>query len=310
MPELPEVELAARNLRRWALGRQVESARGERGAARIFRPASARALDGLVGARFRAVDRIGKNLLVTLDRRDGPVGIWSHLGMTGKWVRRGRGEPAPRFERVELALDDGARLCYVDLRLFGRLRLVPGARFDDVPDLRDLPPDPLTHGIDADALHARLSKSRLPIKVALLDQQLLPGVGNIQASEGLFRARLDPRRPARSLSRSEVDRLAKGLLASFEFTLAKFGAAGADGGGADVVYVEEDASQNPFLVYGREGERCPGCKRGTVKRIVQAGRSTFFCPDCQGAKLDDKEPRRPRAAKSRRPRRTAARAPR
>jgi formamidopyrimidine-DNA glycosylase len=284
MPELPEVEVAARNLRRWALGRRVAAARAGAAGARIFRPASGRALQKLVGGRFRAVDRVGKNLLVTLDGRDGALGVWSHLGMTGKWVRRQGDEPPPRFERVELTLDDGARLYYADLRLFGRLRLVPGARFDAIPDLRDLPPDPLANGIDAATLHDRLAKTRLPIKVALLDQSLLPGVGNIHASEGLFRARIDPRRAARSLSRAEVGRLAHGLLASFEHALASFRTAGADGGNADVVYIEEDATQNPFLVYGREGEPCPGGKRGkhdTITRIVQAGRSTFFCPSCQ-----------------------------
>ncbi len=282
IPELPEVELAARNLRRWALGHRVAAVHADRAGARVLRPASARALQSMVvGARFRNIDRLGKNLLITLDKGTEPVGLWSHLGMTGKWLRRGAGEPAPRFERVALALDDGARLCYVDMRLFGRLRLLPGARFDALPELRGLPPDPLAHGIDAAAVQARFAKSRLPVKVALLDQTIVPGVGNIQASEGLWRAHLDPRRPARSLSAAEVGRLAKALLASFEHTLANFEKTGAAEGNGDVVYVEEDASKNPFSVYGREGEKCPRGKGGTITRIVQAGRSTFFCPACQ-----------------------------
>jgi len=281
IPELPEVELAARNLRRWALGHRVAAVHADRAGARILRPASARALQSLVGARFRKVDRLGKNLLITLEGKSGSVGVWSHLGMTGKWLRRGAGEAAPRFERVELALDAGGRLCYVDMRLFGRLRLLPGARFDELPELRGLPPDPLAHGIDAKALGARFAKSRLPVKVALMDQTVVPGVGNIQASEGLWRARIDPRRPARSLTATEVRRLAKAVLASFEHTLANFAKTGAADGNGDVVYVEEDASKNPFSVYGREGEKCPRGKGGTITRIVQAGRSTFFCPACQ-----------------------------
>jgi formamidopyrimidine-DNA glycosylase len=281
MPELPEVEVAARNLRRWAVGRRVRALRADRGAARIFRPASPRALAALRGARFREVRRVGKNLLVTLDGGKGPIGVWSHLGMTGKWLLRRGAEPTPRFSRLEVDLDDGSHLHYADLRLFGRFRLVPGARFDDLPDLRALGPDPLTDGIDVGELHARLARSRLPIKVALLDQRLLPGVGNIQASEGLYRAAIDPRRPARSLSRAEVGRLARSLLKSFQFTLASFAAAGADGRDADVEYVEERRIENPFLVYGRAGERCPRGKRGTITRIVQAGRATFFCPQCQ-----------------------------
>ena len=281
MPELPEVEVAARNLRRWALGKRIRAVRPGRGAARILRPASVRALRALTGGRFREVRRIGKNLLLTLEAPKGPIGVWSHLGMTGKWLLRRAAEPSPRYGRLEIDLDDGSRLHYADLRLFGRFRLVPGARFDEIPDLRALGPDPLTDGIDAGALHARLSRTRLPIKVAMLDQRLLPGVGNIQASEALHRAAIDPRRPARSLSRAEVGRLARGILKSFQFTLATFAAAGSDGRDADVAYVEERRIDNPFLVYGRAGARCPRCKRGTITRLVQAGRATFFCPACQ-----------------------------
>ena len=121
-----------------------------------------------------------------------------------------------------------------------------------------------------------------------MDQALLPGIGNIQASEGLFRAGIDPRRPARALSRAEVARVARGLLESIRFTLKTFGRSGADGADADIDYVEERKTPNPFLVYGREGERCPRCARskggggaGTILRIVQAQRATFFCPRCQ-----------------------------
>jgi formamidopyrimidine-DNA glycosylase len=121
---------------------------------------------------------------------------------------------------------------------------------------------------------------RLPIKVALLDQTVLAGVGNIQASESLFRARIDPRRPARELSRAEVKRLGAGIRASIAYTLKTFARTGADGGKADIAYVEEDAP-NPFRVYARAGTRCPRCKRASITRIVQAQRSTFLCPNCQ-----------------------------
>jgi formamidopyrimidine-DNA glycosylase len=110
MPELPEVEVAARNLRRWASGRRVRGVRAGAGAARILRPSSAPALRALTGARVEAVRRIGKNLLLTLARRAGPIGVWSHLGMTGKWLLRRAGAPPPRFSRVEIDLDEGARL--------------------------------------------------------------------------------------------------------------------------------------------------------------------------------------------------------
>ncbi len=110
--------------------------------------------------------------------------------------------------------------------------------------------------------------------MALLDQRLLPGVGNIQASEALFRARIDPRRAARALSRREVDGVARAVLASVRDTIARET-------GPEPHYVEEPGADNPFRVYGREGERCPRCRRATIARIVQAQRSTFFCPRCQ-----------------------------
>ena len=289
MPELPEVEVAARNLRRWALGRRLRAVRADRGAARILRPASARGLGALAGARLEGVRRRGKNLLLTLTTpKGGPVGVWSHLGMTGKWLHRRAGQPAPRFARLRLDLDDGTSLHYADLRLFGRFRVVPGARFEALAEIEALGPDPLDDGIDVGRLATRLARTRLPIKVAIMDQALLPGIGNIQASEGLFRAGIDPRRPARSLSRAEIARLAKGLLDSIRYTLKTFRDSGADGGDADIDYVEERKIPNPFLVYGRAGEPCPrrargkkGGDGGTIVRIVQAQRATFFCPRCQ-----------------------------
>jgi len=201
MPELPEVEVAARSLLRWAGKKTIRSVRADPKAARLFRPATPKAVEALAGARFDAVRRIGKNLLLTFaprGRGGAPLGVWSHLGMTGKWLRRTGKDPAPPATRVEIDLADGARLCYVDRRMFGRFRLVPGARFALLPEIAALGPDPLTDGIDVPAFSKRLGRLKAPIKVALLDQTLLAGVGNIQASESLFRAGIDPRRPARS----------------------------------------------------------------------------------------------------------------
>ncbi len=277
MPELPEVEVAARNLRRWAVDRRVRAAEAD--ATAIVRPAGPRALAPVVGARVRAVERLGKHLLLTFARDKQLVGLWSHLGMTGKWQRRARGAPPPRFSHARLTLDDGATLHYCDMRRFGRLRVVPGARFADVPTLAALGPDPLRDGVDAAKLHARLARVRLPIKVALLDQTVLAGVGNIQAAEACFRARLDPRRAAASLTRAEIGRLARAILASIRYTLARFSDDGADAGDGEIVYVEENRKSNPFKVYGRAGEPCPRCG-APIKRIVQAGRSTFFSPEC------------------------------
>jgi formamidopyrimidine-DNA glycosylase len=196
-------------------------------------------------------------------------------------LRRKASDPEPRFSRVRLALDDGAVLHYTDMRLFGRLRVVPEARFAEVPDLAALGPDPLRDGVDARRLHERLGRLKLPIKVALLDQRLVAGVGNIQATESLHRARIDPRRPASSLSRAETGRLARAIVASIEYTLAQFHDEGVDTDDADITYVEESRDANPFRVYARAGAPCPRRDGGVIRRIVQAGRSTFFCQVCQ-----------------------------
>jgi formamidopyrimidine-DNA glycosylase len=278
MPELPEVEIAARNLRRWTSGRRIVAVEPDARARYVFRPSTPAAFArALAGARFGPIRRIGKNLLVTLDRDGAPLGLLSHLGMTGKWVRRdGDGAP-PRFSHCRFQLDDGSVLHFDDLRLFGRLRVVPGARFEAVPELAGLGPDPLEAGIDRARLAAGLARSRLPVKVRIMDQRLLPGVGNILASEALFRARIDPRREARSLSGDEVARVAEGVLAAVREAIAREE-------GPEITYVEEPGAENPFLVYGREGERCPRCGAARIQRIVQAGRSTFFCPRCQGVR--------------------------
>jgi formamidopyrimidine-DNA glycosylase len=274
VPELPEVEIAARNLRAWASGRRIVRAEASQGAARIFRPsrpiALARALEG---ARLVEVGRRGKHLLLALERDGTPVGLLAHLGMTGKWLRRGPAEPPPRFSRARLVLDDGAALHFSDMRLFGRLRVVPGARFGEVPEVAALGPDPLADGIDPAALGEALRRSRLPVKVRIMDQRVIAGVGNIYASEALFRARVDPRRRADSLSRAEVGRLARAVLEAMRDGIARQES-------PEITYVEE-GGENPFLVYAREGERCPRCRRATLQRVVQAQRSTFFCPRCQ-----------------------------
>ena len=274
MPELPEVEIAARNLRRWAAGRTITRAEADPGARYVFRPSTPEAFAReIAGARVVELRRIGKQVLITLERAGAPLGLLVHLGMTGKWLRRAAADDPPRYSRARLHLDDGAVLHLVDLRLFGRLRLVPGARFDEIPEVVELGPDPLEHGIDVDRLVAALARSKLPVKVRIMDQAILPGVGNIVASEACFRARLDPRRRSSSLSREEVARLAAAVLDVVNETLARED-------GPEIAYVEEGA-ENPFLVYAREGERCPRCRRAAIERVVQAQRSTFFCPRCQ-----------------------------
>jgi formamidopyrimidine-DNA glycosylase len=275
MPELPEVEIAARNLRGWALGRSIQAAEAEEAARRIFRPEGPAAFRrALRGRRVAEVSRRGKQILVRLEGAGAePLGLISHLGMTGKWLLRRPGEPAPSHSRARLHLDGDLTLHYRDPRLFGRLRLVAGARFAEVAEVAALGPDPLEDGIDPARLRAALARRKGPVKLAMLEQSLLPGIGNIQASEALFRARIDPRRPAAS-PRGEVRRLVDSVMESLRATIAREE-------GPEPHYVEEPGSDNPFLVYAREGERCPRCRRETIRRVVQGQRSTFYCRRCQ-----------------------------
>ena len=276
MPELPEVEIAARNLRRWAEGRRIARVASDPRAARIFRPGDRGGFAReLASSRFVKVDRRGKHLLVTLEGRRGrPLGLWSHLGMTGKWVLREASDAEPLHARVRLDLDDGRALLYLDPRLFGRQRVVPGADFVALPEVAALGPDPVHDGIDPGRLAERLRATRRAVKVVLLDQAVLAGVGNIHASESLFAARIDPRRRGAGLSTAEVRALARAIGASLRRGIEMQD-------GPEIAYVEEPGAPNPFRVYARDGERCPRCREAEIRRIVQAQRSTFFCPRCQ-----------------------------
>ncbi|MDB4964330.1 MAG: Formamidopyrimidine-DNA glycosylase [Myxococcales bacterium] len=266
MPELPEVEVARRNLEKWLRGAKLTHVELS---PRIYYGGSAPLYARrLTGRRISAVERRGKWLrLVT----DGEPTLYSHLGMTGKWVLRKHDDPPQRFERARL---DSARrsVRYLDPRLFGRIYGISG-NATPPPAFTALGPDALTDGIDPAVLHARLSRIKRSVKEALLDQTILAGVGNIQAAEGLWRARIHPERAASSLSPAEVRALARGLEGSIRDTLAREDS-------PEITYVEEAGADNPFDVYGKEGQPCPRCKT-TLRRIVQGGRSTVYCPRCQ-----------------------------
>ncbi len=274
MPELPEVEFCARGLRRWTRGhrvvdvvlhdpRVVRSTRTDRPTAgRADAEAALRAVVG--GAPCGDVERHGKRLLWHF----GEGALLLHLGMTGKWTHQPDGAPPPRFARVSLRLDDATDVVFEDARLLGGI--VPTTAAEGARLLRE--------GLGPDALGAPLPRFRgtRPIKVALLDQAALAGVGNVQAMETLWRAHLDPTLPCEALTPAQWEALDAGLQAQLRHTLELVG------DGDTITYVEESLASNPFAIYRREGQPCPAC--GTpIARIVQAGRSTYWCPGCQGA---------------------------
>lgn len=269
MPELPEVEIAARNLIRWIRGKRIAAAIVP--TSRIHRGQPARAIaDAITGHTVKRVDRRGKWLRWTLD--DG-ARVFFHFGMSGRFVRRALDAATERSERARFDLQgvpaSRASIRYVDPRMFGRL--IVGA--DDIDAWRALGPDPVVDGIDVDRLGAVLALRKRSIKETLLDQTVLAGVGNIHATEALWLARIDPRRRARDVTRVELRALTKGITRSFDEALTR-------DAGPEIVYVEDAGADNPFRVYGREGSPCPRCKTPLV-RIVLGGRTTVFCARCQ-----------------------------
>jgi len=267
VPELPEVEIARRNLQRWTQDRTVTGVEA-------LDPARSPVAPGaLEGRRVLAWERRGKLLIGRLEG----VTLFSHLGMTGKWVRDPAGR---RFLRLRVALSGGLEVGVLDARRLGRTWLVPG-RGDDDPAVARLGPDPLADGVhgtgglgglDGELLRARLAGGRGAVKTLLLDQGRIAGLGNICAVEACFRAGLHPHTPAAELGAEDLERLARGLREHIARTLEIED-------GDEIAYVTQ-GGHNPFLVYGREGAPCPRCA-AAIARETLAGRPTFTCPRCQ-----------------------------
>lgn len=263
MPELPEVEICARHLRRWIAGRRIHRVEAQGGPP--LRGISAEALiAGLTGRIVDDVCRHGKQMWLPLDNGHS---LLTHLGMTGKFVL---GDGARR-KGWRLAFDVGEtyEILFVDPRRIGRVSLVDGAGLTSA--LAKLGPDALAHPTD---LPQALGGSKAAIKGALLDQHKIAGVGNIYACEGLWAAGIDPRRACDQVSGPSLAILGREIAQAMEATLRREG----DG---EVIYMQEGAD-NPFSVYGRAGSPCPRCG-AEIERMVQGGRSTFWCPPCQAA---------------------------
>jgi formamidopyrimidine-DNA glycosylase len=270
MPELPEVEHAARQLRAWMEGQRIRRASASRG--NVMRGQSpARFAQALAGRTLESVERRGKYLLLFFDRG---VQLLAHLGMTGKLVLRQAGEQVPH-SRARFELAGGRVVHFRDPRKFGRLTLAPASGLVELKEIAALGPDAWEKPPTLRSLSERLARTRRPVKVALLDQKIIAGLGNIQVAEALFRANLRPTRRADRLRPEELGRLAAAIRESLAFTLARLTPVQ-----GDISYVEEPGAGNPFLVYGRAGEPCPRCGR-TLSAIVQAGRTTHFCGRCQ-----------------------------
>ena len=270
MPELPEVETVRRGLALKMSGRRILQAELRRpDLRRPFPPALAARLDG---AQIGALRRRGKYILIELDS-DGLLLL--HLGMSGR-VTAGSAElPDTPHDHVVLRLDDGTVIRFNDPRRFGLLDYVKRAEETKHPLLAGLGPEPLEAEFDDAYLSTALAGKMTPVKSALLDQRIVAGLGNIYVCEALFRSGISPRRLAASIGRERAQRLVAGIRSVLTEAIEAGGSSLRD-------YVQADGAlgyfQHRWAVYGHEGDPCPGCDcGGGVRRIVQSGRSTFFC---------------------------------
>ena len=283
MPELPEVEVLVRHLRPLIQNRTIRGVQVRR--AKVVAPTSPAKLKRvLTDATFTGLSRRGKYLLFELRRRGrrDVVSLVGHLGMTGRIYLARRGAELPKHAAIVLDLGR-ENLIFEDTRYFGRFTL-------DTSMLANLGPEPLSDCFTSGHLDEALARSSQAIKVKLLDQSLLAGVGNIYASEALFRAKISPRLAAHRLTVDQIRRLRRAIRAILAEAI-RFGSTvplnhGRDGNRDGLFYFGRAADALDYYaerlrVYDRAGQPCERCG-SAIKRIVQAARSTFYCPKCQG----------------------------
>ncbi len=270
MPELPEVETTVRGLERHLRGERIVRVRQNRPDMRFPFP------DGLVqaltGASVIALGRRAKYGLVHTDR--GTTLIF-HLGMSGRW----RIDPIEADKHDHLVIETADhRFALCDPRRFGYVDLVDTEGLEHWPAFAVMGPEPLGEALTVDHLRSALKGRKQAIKLLLLDQKVVAGLGNIYVCEALFRAGILPRKAGGKVTRPALERLVPAIREVLTQSIA-------DGGSSLRDYARPDGELGYFAtrfdVYGREGEACHRCEGGTIRRIVQGGRSTWFCNTCQ-----------------------------
>ena len=272
MPELPEVEVVRRGLEREVTDRDVTSVTVT-GPRTVRRQPAEELVARLRGARLGRAGRVGKFLLVPLD--DGAETLVIHLRMSGQLLLTAPEWPPARHTHAVLSLSDGRELRFVDPRTFGELFVAPAP----VAALAHLGPDPLSGAWSAAALGRDLAGRRGRLKLLLMDQRFVAGIGNIYSDEALFEAGLRFDRPAGTLAQEEVARLHRAVRSTLREAVRFRGSTLSDAQYVDL-FGAPGGYQSRHRVYGREGEPCPRCG-GPVRRLSLGGRSTFFCETCQ-----------------------------
>jgi len=267
MPELPEVETIRRDLHRGILHKTIQRIDIIDG--RILRQPAKDFVRRLKGRTIEDVSRRGKALVLALDSGEHLV---VQVMMTGQMVVNGQRGP---HTRIIFEFSDGKKVFYNDQRVFGQLRVVKNT--DEIKYFRVIGPEPFDKAFDERYISGRLKRSLRPIKNVLLDHVFVAGVGNIYACEILFRCGISPKRRAARIKSAEAPLLRRHTMEVLEQAIAARGSSIRN-------YRDGDGNKGTFnahiRVYGKEGQPCPGCGK-PVARIVQAGRSTFYCVKCQ-----------------------------
>lgn len=285
MPELPEVETIRLGLQKYLVGKEIEGV--EVRLRRIFSGDE----KNIIGARITNIDRFGKGLVFNLSNG---YSIAAHIKLTGQFIYRDSttskvklspkaGTQIPnKFTHVIFKLQEvkdkqkEERLYYNDVRQFGWIKVLKTKDLKTTPFFKDLGPEPFK-GLTFDIFKNIVSKSNLAIKVLIMDQKKMSGVGNIYANDALFEAKIDPRRKAKSLKDEEIKKLYDSI-----YRVLKKGLE--NGGASELNFVnvlgQEGKYQHHFLAYGRDGEKCFRCGE-IMKKMTLGGRGTYFCEKCQ-----------------------------
>lgn len=270
MPELPEVETTVRGLERFLHGQRITRVQLNRPDLRFAFPTGL--VQALTGATVSSLSRRAKYGLIHTDRMSTLV---FHLGMSGRW----RIDPAADEKHDHLVIEAGGhRFALNDPRRFGYVDLVDTPRLGEWPAFAAMGPEPLGDGLSTAHLKAALAGRKPAIKLLLLDQKVVAGLGNIYVCEALFRARIDPRKPGGLVSQAALAQLVPAIQSVLTEAIAAGGSTLRD-------YAQPTGElgyfSKQFDVYDREKQPCPACQRATITRIAQGGRSTWFCPACQ-----------------------------
>lgn len=270
MPELPEVETTVRGLAAFLDGERLERVVVNRPDMR--RPFPEGLVQSLTGARVTGLGRRAKYGLIHTDRE---ITLVFHLGMSGRW----RIDPTEIEKHDHLVIETAAhRFALNDARRFGSVDLVDTPALGEWPAFAAIGPEPLGPGLTARHLHRAFTGRKQAIKLLLLDQGIVAGLGNIYVCEALWRAGIDPRKAAGKVTRARLERLVPEVRSVLEQSIG-------DGGSTLRDYARPDGQlgyfATRFAVYGRDGQPCLREDGGTIRRVVQGGRSTWFCPRCQ-----------------------------